>query len=155
MGQPPESGEKKKKTRTMTPEMLEKLALARQKALEVKRKLKEGGDAEKLKHYQTKCEKKKKASNSETKPEPEEEVKPEPEKEVVEEEPKEEKEEPKAEEPKEEPKVEEEPEKPKVVKPKKPKKPVVESSRCFAGPVVGDNFLLKETQMRRTFSRET
>ena len=43
--------EKVKPKRTMTPEMLEKLAIARKKALEVKRKLKDN-DEEKIKHIQ-------------------------------------------------------------------------------------------------------
>ena len=48
----------KRKTRTMTPEMLEKLAIARKKALEVKKKLKEEGDEGKVKFHQEKVMKK-------------------------------------------------------------------------------------------------
>jgi len=58
--------EKVKPKRTMTPEMLEKLAIARKKALEVKRKLKDN-DEEKIKHIQTRMlkakEKKEKKEN--------------------------------------------------------------------------------------------
>ena len=49
--------QKAKKGRTMSPEMLEKLALARKKALEVKKKLAAGGAEAKLAHLQAKMEK--------------------------------------------------------------------------------------------------
>ena len=49
--------EKPKRTRQMTPELIAKLAEARKKALEIKQKLKEGGDKAKLEHYQEKLKK--------------------------------------------------------------------------------------------------
>ena len=48
--------EKVKPKRTMTPEMLEKLAIARKKALEVKKRLKDN-DEEKIKHIQVRMQK--------------------------------------------------------------------------------------------------
>ncbi len=49
--------EPKKRTRKMTDEMLAKLAVARQRAMEVKKKLKEGGDSVKIEHLQERIEK--------------------------------------------------------------------------------------------------
>jgi hypothetical protein len=69
---------KPKRTRKMTPEMLEKLAAARQKALEVKKKLK-GNEMAKIEHMQSKLEKKKAAIVAATQPPKEEIAKPEPE----------------------------------------------------------------------------
>ena len=51
-----------RKKREMTPELLEKLALARQKALEVKRAEKEGGDEAKLLNLQKRMDKLKQKS---------------------------------------------------------------------------------------------
>ena len=65
---------KPKRTRKMTPEMLQKLAAARQKALEVKKKLK-GNEMAKIEHMQSKLEKKKAAIVAATQPPKEEIVK--------------------------------------------------------------------------------
>jgi len=68
--------EKPKRTRQMTPELIAKLAEARKKALEIKQKLKEGGDKAKLEHYQEKLKKLSIKKGKPLKPQEEEPIKP-------------------------------------------------------------------------------